>query len=324
MWDIINYSFVFSCTNFGSIVSECQELDHHYHHHHHHHRRRHHHCHHHHHSYFNEAFSHVTGIWANMAYFITSPSSRKVGITDPNELLNCGICGKPYDDENHEAKFLSCHHTFCSRCLTELSKSQDNPGAIPCSNCHHLTQLPVSGVSGLQRNFYVDNMKEMSKGAMQHGRDICYKHNNQLKLFFCETCKWAICLDCTVVGHKEAAGHIIKDISDAEVVHRQALLRQMDNWRSILSLVQGNMDKLDQEILRLASVKETNRVNIEEIIQHMHTQADKRKQQLMEANEFVFCVAENDVLSIRKTRQGATDMIKKKWSCLKRLWEMAP
>ena len=110
---------------------------------------------------------------------------------------------------------------------------------------------------------------------------------------------------------KEAAGHVIKEISDAEVFHRQALSQQMNDWRISLTEIQGNMEKLDQEMARLTAVKGTNREDIEKIIQYMHKKVEERKQQLIEINEITFQDAQNYVLSIRKARQGETDMINK-------------
>ena len=71
------------------------------------------------------------------------------------------------------------------------------------------------------------------------------------------------------------------------------------------------MDELDQEMARLRFAKETNREDIEKVIKRVHEQAEERKQQLMEINEFAFHDAQDYVLNIRKAQQGPIDMINK-------------
>ena len=82
----------------------------------------------------------------------------------PQELQYCGICVEPYDDNSHQAKFLTCFHTFCSHCLERLSnREQVHPAIIQCPNCQSDTQLPDNGIGGLQTNFYVTSFQEFSK-----------------------------------------------------------------------------------------------------------------------------------------------------------------
>ena len=225
------------------------------------------------------------------------------------EFSTCAICEEPYDDSTHQPKFLSCHHTFCYHCLDELSKSQDNPRVIPCPNCRRDTQLPGNGVDELQRNFYIENMKGTYKTEHKK-KNKCPKHDNKLS-FFCDTCKKGICRDCTVLDHKETAGHIIMDISDADIFYRQALLQQINRWRDSLMQVKNNVEQLEKEDVLLTAAKETTRKDIEEFIQHVYEKVEERKQQLIEINEQSFSEAHNFLLSMQKTQKEATEMINK-------------
>ena len=101
------------------------------------------------------------------------------------ELFTCSICTEAYDDNQHKAKFLACYHTFCSHCLNQWhrQKGQANSSHIRCPNCNQLTDVPESGVGGLQTNFYIENMKEISKEAGENKSDKhmkgCHKHGIQ-------------------------------------------------------------------------------------------------------------------------------------------------
>ena len=141
-------------------------------------------------------------------------------------------------------------------------------------------------------------------------RNECPKHDNKLS-FFCDTCKKGICRDCTVLDHKETAGHIIMDISNADIFHRQALLQQINKWRDSLMQVQNNMQHLEKEEVLLTAAKETTREDIEEFIQHIYEKVEERKQQLIEINKQSFSEAHNFLLSMQKTQKEAIDLINK-------------
>ena len=234
------------------------------------------------------------------------PVQREDSINQ-TEFLHCSICDEPYDDNNHKAKLLSCHHTFCSHCLSELSKRQDNPNVVPCPNCRHETQLPENGIPGLQRNFYIGNRQKTKLQVV----DSCHKHCNQLMSFFCDTCKMKICRDCTVLDHSVTDGHVIMDLPDAEVSHRQALSQQIDERRILLTTIRGNMEKLEQEMALLIATQQTTREDIEEFICNVHKKVDERKQQLIKSNEKIFYDAQANLLSILKTSQETADTINK-------------
>ena len=247
-----------------------------------------------------------------MASFNPSPPIHGAGFTDPSELLICGFCEEPYDDDTHQAMFLSCHHTFCSQCITDLSLVQHNPGIIRCPRCQQHTQIQQLGIAVLLQNLHIDsNKKEIPTHTGPRKRESCHKHSDQPKSFFCETCEEAICRDCTVLGHKGADGHVIKELSDAEVFHRQALSQQMNDWRISLTQIQGNIEKLQQEMTRLTAAKKLNRNDIEIIIQHVHKKVEERKQELLEINEIAFDDAQSSVLSLLKPQKDATDAINK-------------
>ncbi|XP_047740096.1 uncharacterized protein LOC125179044, partial [Hyalella azteca] len=46
------------------------------------------------------------------------------------------------------------------------------------------------------------------------GKDTCAVHSAR-KNFWCQTCKMAVCRDCTVVGHRQALGHKVLDHDEA-------------------------------------------------------------------------------------------------------------
>ena len=167
-----------------------------------------------------------------------SPNKR-LSVSDHADVLACHICLEVYDERGHEAKFLSCHHSFCSACLTHLAaKTHDY---IECPSCRAHTSLTEAGISGeytvkksknlsdwkssllqrtlntnpfyhagLQTNFYITYMRETFNTIGSPKMKGCVKHAHQPMSFFCQKCGYAICRDCTVLDHKESDGHSIQ------------------------------------------------------------------------------------------------------------------
>ena len=225
---------------------------------------------------------------------------------DPNEFMICDICTQPYDDDLRQAKFLACHHTFCSLCLTKLLRNQGNRAAIPCPTCRNPTKLPSTGVAGLQRNFYIESLRCVSKKNEQHTKNICHEHGCPLS-FFCETCKTAICAECVLRYHDKIDGHVITDVAEA----RQTLLDQMDIRKISLEQIQGNMTKLELEMSQLAAAKETTKRRIKEFMQLAHKKLEERQEMLIQCNEDAVDAMQNTLLSIKQTLQEAIDNLSK-------------
>ena len=208
--------------------------------------------------------------------------------SDPHDLLTCDVCVEQYDDKNHLAKFLICHHTFCVHCLSVLVRDKQAklgymPHTIECPNCRSPTDLPENGVAGLQTNFYIDCMRETFEKIGQPKVKGCHKHSNQPMSFFCETCGTAICRDCTVIDHKDTAGHSIANISHAEVSQRQALAGQVDAGHISLTQIQGSMQQLESEVALLTAAKDVAIKELETSMQRSLKQIERRKLQLTKA-----------------------------------------
>ena len=199
-------------------------------------------------------------------------------VTDElQELLICDICAEPYDNGSRQARFLDCHHTFCSKCLVSLAgKGQDNPRTILCPNCRHSTHLSDDGVDGLQTNFYVEKIKLIplttgqTKTASSTGG--CHKHNDQPKSFFCETCRTAICRDCTVLDHEKAAGHSIANFTDAVATQHHSLGQRLITGIRKKKTMQRAVRQIDSNMTKLEVCRDSVLKDLRSIIQSTHQQ----------------------------------------------------
>ena len=201
----------------------------------------------------------------------------------------CTICEESYDDNVHQAKFLSCHHTFCSHCIKQWhsTKGQDKVGSIQCPNCDQLTDVPDNGVAGLQSNFYIESMKEISKEAEQPKSDQkikgCQKHENQTVFFYCETCKVAICHNCTVLDHQKTEGHVITGIREATDAHRHTLEDQLLTSHATHSAIQNAMQQVEYQMVTIQGEKDSATENLIAFIRFAQNQLRQCKQEAIDA-----------------------------------------
>ena len=241
---------------------------------------------------------------------LPSPSS------DHDDLLVCGICEELYDDDTHKPKFLSCFHTFCAHCLDKLSnKKQSNPASIQCPNCRSNTQLPASGVYGLQTNFYIARMKNVSKHPEQpkthQTRTVafkpCYRHTNQTKSYFCVTCEITLCRDCIVTDHTAATGHSVISISEEESVYVQ----ELNDSQKTLALNKRNHQIIESELALLTAAKETALKDVETFIMLANNELGQHKTVLTNQILQQFNTQKNYLLDKQRQIQTETEMLNK-------------
>ena len=233
----------------------------------------------------------------------------------PPELFTCGICTEPYDDNQHKAKFLACYHTFCLQCLSQWSrkKGQANNSDIQCPNCNQLTDIPGNGVVGLQTNFYIESMKEISDKYMKPkhtgNAEGCLEHGNQPKFFFCETCGMAICHNCTVLDHKEAAGHIITGIKKATDAHRKTLEDQLRRSNTAKTEIDNAVHQLTREMQTVQNEKDHATENLVALIQFSQRQLEQFQQKATDAISQHHASQHDKLLGKQRQLQQAKELL---------------
>ena len=232
--------------------------------------------------------------------------------SDPHELLLCGICAEPYDNNGHQAKFLTCHHTFCSHCLAQLSnRTQVNPAIIQCPNCRADTQLPENGVDGLQTNFYIVSVQEISKNtepiSRLVNRKVCDGHKMQPISYFCLTCGLFACSECTAEDHTAENGHSVISVSQSETCHLQELnvsLKSLNQNKRKLKLVES-------ELTLLTAAKETALKEMDTFIKHAQEHMEQRRNVLKTQILDKFNDQKNALLDKQNQIQEVIELINK-------------
>ena len=118
-------------------------------------------------------------------------ADRASGQYSNDYFLTCSLCSKPYNNDDHQAKFLPCLHIFCKACLQ--NKAGDS-SSLDCQKCEKKINLPNGTVDGLPDNFLVQNLQQyqdLMNKVQSCGN--CDRGNPAVR--FCEDCD---CFQCQI------------------------------------------------------------------------------------------------------------------------------
>lgn len=117
------------------------------------------------------------------------------------DITNCCVCLETFTDP----RVLPCIHTFCRKCLESIvAKSGKRCGeTLPCPTCRREFVIPLTGgVSGLEKNFFMVRIMEMSKIASVQSPAFCDSCSEDSAAeappaeMFCQDCSLKLCESC--------------------------------------------------------------------------------------------------------------------------------
>ncbi|KAL3892157.1 hypothetical protein ACJMK2_004391 [Sinanodonta woodiana] len=117
----------------------------------------------------------------------------------------CSICM----DDFKSPKLISCHHSFCHKCLEDYVRANLRNGRFDCPLCRKSVELPKEGVSGFQANFYIDADNELKSEKMSC--DLCGPKT--VAFSRCLDCEENLCPSCCH-GHEKSKATKHHKISD--------------------------------------------------------------------------------------------------------------
>jgi len=110
--------------------------------------------------------------------------------------MECPSCYESFDDKDRVPRNLSCGHTFCERCLTQLQTG----ASYNCPICRKQHQ-PFKAAD-LPKNYIALELVQKQLDQKM-AADLCKIHTTEQLRFFCVTCSFLICPECIV----EHSGH---------------------------------------------------------------------------------------------------------------------
>ena len=129
-----------------------------------------------------------------------------------HDVMECPICTELYTDP----RVLPCIHTYCLKCIKELSKNKQPGDKLACPLCRKESAVPSNGVDDLPKNFCVANFLEVRELQMKalsnvesktsrceacsSGEESQSEVQNEATVF-CVQCQMKLCENCDR-GHK--------------------------------------------------------------------------------------------------------------------------
>ena len=143
------------------------------------------------------------------------------------EMLECCICA----DEFSDPRVLPCIHTYCLRCLERIGQDKRPGENMPCPLCRREFKIPVTGLKGMQKNFFIAKLLEIRGGGSakdsRTGRecDACLEgheeecdaslkgHEVPPAALFCAECDQKLCEEC-VKSHRRSKASKLHKLTD--------------------------------------------------------------------------------------------------------------
>ena len=88
-----------------------------------------------------------------------------------DDMTECSICTEVFTDP----RVLPCIHTFCLKCLMNYGKDRPPEDDMPCPLCRKEFTIPYDGLSGMQKNFFMEKLlhaRKLSAGE-EASRVLC-------------------------------------------------------------------------------------------------------------------------------------------------------
>ncbi|XP_042217605.1 uncharacterized RING finger protein ZK945.4-like isoform X2 [Homarus americanus] len=254
---------------------------------------------------------------------------------DPRD---CKVCFMKFDSEARRPRVLvSCGHSFCSVCITNLIKDNSTLLCPSCRAEQGLTcaeQLPVNfGLLEL-----VDSDKDSSSDSLVADRTSstnfestgkvpvlnaghCEEHG-QYKLFRCTTCAQYICHVCTVVEHPNSTCTVIsvkKALEDLKELHKGVISSELSDLEEVTDHLETYDAYLatwigdhEDHICQLSAELQLHN----DIIQELQEEREKIKVVLDDGQHKKECLkASQDHLEASNTVQDVSDAVDETLHC---------
>jgi B-box zinc finger/zinc finger of C3HC4-type, RING len=156
-----------------------------------------------------------------------------------DKITECAVCMNTFQDP----RTLPCIHTFCLRCIKGFCRDKLSGDCVACPICRTEFTVPGKGVDGLPKNFFIEQLKDISDTSSSHCEG-CDESGSKQAAKFCIECKQRFCEDC-VGTHRRmriSKGHRFVEIGDGEGMRAAA---------GQVGLASSYCDKHPEEALKL-------------------------------------------------------------------------
>ena len=220
-----------------------------------------------------------------------------IGSREDDDLLCCTVCMEEYQDP----RALPCLHTFCYKCLLQLSLKEgtilasqgelssnvsQQKKVLKCPLCSEDHPVPKDkGVDGFRKDFRINKLRErrevqISKIVPGNEIEKCSFHPDEKLLYHCEnkSCKLDICEVCWTTTHDK---HIVTLLSKKLKDARDSLRKDVEkNVEMIVSQLQILSDAREEINDRYGKIKDDLTLTQQKLQAHLNSVFDQRLAEL--------------------------------------------
>lgn len=146
---------------------------------------------------------------------------------DTRDVILCSNCSRP--EKEATVRCLDCKEYFCCTCQT----FHDGLKAMKDHTLVHVED-PRSG----------QNVTSMTTVKDQK----CLDHDGKAKRFYCQTCEKPICIDCTVLNHRQHQRISLKDASKMQVAKLLDLVKKGEDSKKKCMNAINKTDKVAEDL----------------------------------------------------------------------------
>ncbi|XP_064643745.1 E3 ubiquitin-protein ligase Midline-1-like [Lineus longissimus] len=233
--------------------------------------------------------------------------------TDDSSLLKeleCSICCEEYREPVIAG---GCNHSFCMNCLRRYIEKKARCGEFLCPLCRELCTVPASGISGLGKNFTLENIirkyNDVRKGLNQIKWDKCTfcadsdkKVSSSLACLQCDSI--SLCKDCGLehANHPKTGNHVVVSLCE---LHGKPLSQFCKSCsRAICVVCFGkHSNSIDHDVVDYKDVIKIDKEDIEIIAKKAEQKTGQLTKQVIELERLM--IARND--KIDDARKNAVE-----------------
>ena len=119
-------------------------------------------------------------------------------------VIECTIC----TNELKDPRSLPCLHTFCFECLEKWMQAKQSGDHLECPICRKHCILPVNGLAGLTKNFFIEKLKRVGELVATQRKSFwcevcCSSESQRMKaVSYCAQCHQKLCQSCSDIHSK--------------------------------------------------------------------------------------------------------------------------
>ncbi|XP_024113879.1 nuclear factor 7, brain-like [Oryzias melastigma] len=156
--------------------------------------------------------------------------AEKIALVE--NYLSCHVCSETFKDP----VTLKCNHNFCSSCLQEFWRQNQNQNCPICKRKCSKNHPPVNFSLKELADSFAGRPKSRSSETGKHGMEVCLKHPGEVKLF-CKDEQRPVCPVCEFSQHQShkvvSVEEAVRDLKEELKSDIKSLTDKSDVFRGV-------------------------------------------------------------------------------------------